>query len=149
MELEEDGILRVPKVSHVLYLKVLASLSSRGCPTCVFRGKQVWWRLEDNNDEKSGADVELHCSDGPGCTGAHCEISGWCNARSSVSFGPLAVDTWRWNGAEGGLQRMRRKMTTRKKMTIKTRRMKKRRMILRVPFFCSTHGQMRDLRLGE
>jgi hypothetical protein len=59
MELEEDGILRVPKVSHVLYLKVLASLSSEGCPTCVFPGKQVGRSLEDNNDEKAGADVEL------------------------------------------------------------------------------------------
>jgi hypothetical protein len=38
---------------------------------------------------------------------------------------------------------MMRKMTTRKKMT-----MRKRRRILRGPFFCSTHGQLRDLRLG-
>jgi hypothetical protein len=57
VELEEEGILRCPKVSHVLYLKVNKELRG-SCPTCVFPGKQVGWGLDlknHNNDDKAAA----------------------------------------------------------------------------------------------
>jgi hypothetical protein len=63
IELEDEGILRCPKVSHVLYLKVNKELRG-SCPTCVFPGKQVGWDVDldlknlHNNDDDGKAAAE-------------------------------------------------------------------------------------------
>jgi hypothetical protein len=45
--LQDEGVVRCPKVGHVLYLQIKNGLH---CPTCVFPSEQIGWGLNESDD---------------------------------------------------------------------------------------------------